>query len=640
MAPFSMASTLDLAIVQFRPRKGNYASNIARIGGLLARAATLSPRPAVVQFPETAATGYFVEGGVRDLAVTAGELARDLDAAYRQALREPPPVDVVLGFYEKWRDTLYNSAAYVRLGRGGPEILHVHRKNFLPTYGLFDEERFVERGLEMRAFDTPWGRAAILVCEDAWHSLSGTVAALDGAQLIFLSSAAPARGVWPREDATPGPASVARWERLVRDIAEEHGVFVTFSNLVGSEGGKMFPGASMLMGPRGDIRSRAPVWEEAMLVATIDLGDLARARSDVPLLADLRTALPHLRDLLDDVDREHVRPPVEWDAVPSSDDGARAPASTVASGAAPALSPPSSLGAATDAATNGATVDVCIVHGGEVARGAPPPLDIDPSLVEQWLIAFIRDEMKRRGFQRAVVGLSGGVDSAVTTYLAARALGPANVVAVRLPYRTSNPSSLEHAQLVIDALGVDARTIDITAAVDGYLATEPDADPARRGNVMARVRMIALFDLSSRYHALPLGTGNKTERLFGYFTWHADDSPPINPLGDLFKTQVWALAHHLGVPEVIVTKPASADLITGQTDEGDFGISYAKADEILNWLLSGYTPDELDDRGFDEAEVALVQRRLASTHWKRRLPTVAMLSPTAIGESYLRPVDY
>ena len=632
-----MASTLDLAIVQFRPRKGNYASNIARIGGLLARAATLSPRPAVVQFPETAATGYFVEGGVRDLAVTAGELARDLDAAYRQALREPQPVDVVLGFYEKWRDTLYNSAAYVRLGRGEPEILHVHRKNFLPTYGLFDEERFVERGLEMRAFDTPWGRAAILVCEDAWHSLSGTVAALDGAQLIFISSAAPARGVWPREDATPGPASVARWERLVRDIAEEHGVFVTFSNLVGSEGGKMFPGASMLMGPRGDIRSRAPVWEEAMLLATIDLGDLARARSDVPLLADLRTALPHLRDLLDDVDREHVRPPVEWDAVPSSDNGAQAP---VTSGTAPAVSPPSSLGAATDAATNGATVDVCIVHGGEVARGAPPPLDIDPSLVEQWLIAFIRDEMKRRGFQRAVVGLSGGVDSAVTTYLAARALGPANVVAVRLPYRTSNPSSLEHAQLVIDALGVDARTIDITAAVDGYLATEPDADPARRGNVMARVRMIALFDLSSRYHALPLGTGNKTERLFGYFTWHADDSPPINPLGDLFKTQVWALAHHLGVPEVIVTKPASADLITGQTDEGDFGISYAKADQILNWLLSGYTPGELAGRGFDEAEVALVQRRLASTHWKRRLPTVAMLSATAIGESYLRPVDY
>jgi len=634
-----MASTLDVAIVQFRPRKGDYASNIARIGGLVARAATLTPTPAVVQFPETAATGYFVEGAVRDLAVTAGELARDLDAAYREALPASSAIDVVLGFYEKWRDTLYNSAAYVRLGTGKPEILHVHRKNFLPTYGLFDEERFVERGHEMRAFDTPWGRAAILVCEDAWHSLSGTVAALDDAQLIFLSSAAPARGVWPREDAIPGPASVARWERLVRDIAEEHGVFVTFANLVGSEGGKMFPGASMLMGPRGDIRTRAPVWDEAILVATIDLGDLARARSELPLLADLRTSLPHLRDLLDAVDRDGVRPPVEWDPVPASDDGVRK-RGRAATPASPPARPQSSPGEPADRTTNGAAVDVCIVHGGEAARGAPPPLDIDPSLVERWLLTFIRDEMRRRGFQRAVVGLSGGVDSAVTTYLAARALGPTNVVAVRLPYRTSNPSSLEHAQLVIDALGVDARTVDITAAVDGYLATEPDADPARRGNVMARVRMIALFDLSSRYHALPFGTGNKTERLFGYFTWHADDSPPINPLGDLFKTQVWALARHLGVPEVIVTKPASADLITGQTDEGDFGISYAKADQILNWLLSGYTPHELADRGFDDAEVAVVRRRLESTHWKRRLPTVAMLSPTAIGESYLRPVDY
>jgi NAD+ synthetase len=283
---------------------------------------------------------------------------------------------------------------------------------------------------------------------------------------------------------------------------------------------------------------------------------------------------------------------------------------------------------------------VCIVRGGEASRGAPSPIDIDPVLVEQWLVAFIRDEMGRRGFQRAVIGLSGGVDSAVTTYLAARALGPSNVVAIRLPYRTSNPTSLEHAQLVVDALGVESRTVDISAAVDGYLASEPDADAGRRGNVMARMRMIALFDLSSRYQALPLGTGNKTERLFGYFTWHADDSPPINPLGDLFKTQVWALARHLGVPEVIVMKPATADLITGQTDEGDFGISYAKADEILNWLLSGYSPSELAARGFDAADVALVRRRLESTHWKRRLPTVAMLSPTAIGESYLRPVDY
>jgi len=311
-----MAPTIDVAIVQFRPRKGDYSANVARIGALLAQVDSLDPRPQVVHFAETAATGYFVEGAVRDLAVTAGTMARDIDDAYRAATASPRTIEVVVGFYEKWRDTLYNSALYARIGAGDPEILHVHRKNFLPTYGLFDEERFVERGHELRAFDTPWGRAAILVCEDAWHSLSGTVAALDDAQLIFLSSAAPARGVWPREDAVPGPASVARWERLVRDIAEEHGVFVTFANLVGSEGGKMFPGASMVMGPRGDVRARAPVWDEAILTATIDLGDLARARSDTPLLADLRTALPHLRELLDAVDTDHVRPPVEWDAAP------------------------------------------------------------------------------------------------------------------------------------------------------------------------------------------------------------------------------------------------------------------------------------------------------------------------------------
>jgi len=158
--------------------------------------------------------------------------------------------------------------------------------------------------------------------------------------------------------------------------------------------------------------------------------------------------------------------------------------------------------------------------------------------------------------------------------------------------------------------------------------------------MMARMRMITLFDLSAATRAIPLGTGNKTERLFGYFTWHADDSPPVNPIGDLFKSQVWALARHLGVPDVIVDKPASADLIKGQTDEGDFGISYPRADTILHWILLGYRAPEIAALGYTEAEIALVRKRLDSTHWKRRLPTVAMLSGTAIGEYYLRPVDY
>lgn len=275
-----------------------------------------------------------------------------------------------------------------------------------------------------------------------------------------------------------------------------------------------------------------------------------------------------------------------------------------------------------------------------VTKTTPPPLGLDCELATEWLVAFLRAEFKRRGFEKAVIGMSGGVDSAVTGSLCARALGAENTIAVRMPYRTSSPQSMEHAKLVIDALGITERTVDISAAVDGYLASEPDADASRRGNVMARMRMIVLFDLSAKYHALPVGTGNKTERLFGYFTWHADDSPPINPLGDLFKTQVWELARFLGVPEVIVNKPASADLIQGQTDEGDFGISYAKADEILNWLLTGYKPEEIVAHGFAAADVEIVRKRLGSTHWKRKLPTVAMLSPTAIGESYLRPVDY
>ena len=275
-----------------------------------------------------------------------------------------------------------------------------------------------------------------------------------------------------------------------------------------------------------------------------------------------------------------------------------------------------------------------------VTRTTPPPLALDCELVTEWLIAFLRAEFKRRNFTKAVVGMSGGVDSAVTGFLCARALGASNTVAIRMPYRTSNPQSLEHAKLVVDALGLTERTIDISAAVDGYLAHEPGAGSARRGNVMARMRMIALFDLSAKYNALPVGTGNKTERLFGYFTWHADDSPPINPLGDLFKTQVWELARFLGVPDVIINKPASADLIQGQTDEGDFGISYAKADDILNWLLTGYTPADVVAYGFAESDVDIVRKRLGATHWKRKLPTVAMLSGTAIGESYLRPVDY
>lgn len=277
----------------------------------------------------------------------------------------------------------------------------------------------------------------------------------------------------------------------------------------------------------------------------------------------------------------------------------------------------------------------------DAPRPTCEPPGIDPDVATQWLVAFLRDELcVRRRIERAVLGLSGGVDSAVTAYLCARALGARNVYAIRLPYKTSSPESLEDAQLVVDDLAVQSRTIDISAAVDGYLAQEAEADARRRGNVMARMRMVVLFDQSAKLDALPIGTGNKTERLLGYFTWHADDAPPVNPIGDLFKTQVWKLAKHLGVPQRLIDKAPTADLVADQTDEADLGISYAKADAILAQLLLGYTNEELVERGFAADDVALIRRRVDATHWKRHLPTTAMLSNTAINEFYLRPVDY
>ncbi len=589
---------LYLALAQMRPRKGAYHENLERFEALLREAQAWPAPPELMVLPETAFTGYFLEGGVRDVALPVEQLFEDLSRHHAQA--GAPAMDVAVGFYEVWRNRFYNSGLYASLGGSEPRIRHVHRKVFLPTYGVFDEERFVESGDSVAAFDTAWGRAAILICEDAWHSVMPTLAALDGAQLIIIPSATPARGLNPEPEGSGRPANLLRWERLAQDMAAEHGLYVAVAQLVGFEGGKAFAGGSFLAGPRGDILTRGPIFEPALVRGELEFNELTRARADAPLLADLEIKWPHL--------------------IRSAGDGPTSPKPP---------SPSSSPRART-------------VAPAAIGAKEQDPLAIAPELTKRWLVEFIRDEVvRRRGFKMGIVGLSGGVDSSLVAYLAAEALGPSNVIGVRMPYRTSSAESLSHAQLVIDALGIESRTVDISDGVDGLVnAIDGEITATRRGNIMARCRMITLFDLSAALHALPLGTGNKTERLFGYFTWHADDSPPVNPIGDLFKTQIWQLAKDIGVPEEIVSKPATADLIRGQTDEEDLGISYHEADEILHWLLQGYSPSDVIGRGFEADQVELVHRRLTSTHWKRRLPTVAMLSHTAIGEYYLRPVDY
>src|SRR5215208_94202 len=393
-----MPRPVHLAVVQFKPKKGDYAANLARLGPLFARIDALEPRPAVAHFPETALTGYFVEGGVRDLAIGAGALAADLDRVYRTAVPSGRALDVVIGFYEIWRNRLHNSAMYVTLGAdGGPQIRHVHRKLFLPTYGLFDEERFVERGHEVCAFDAPWGRAALLVCEDAWHSITATIAALAGAQVIFLSAAAPARGAWPRTDDTPGPASLQRWERLARDIAEEHGVYVSLAHLVGNEAGKTFAGGSMVAGPKGDVRGRAPLWDEAILSISLDPADITHARADMPLLSDLETMLPHLLPQMGTASRNGDRAPDFADDEAPDEGEADAPR------------PHRTVGADEGSAA-GSPAGVCVVRVRDREHGGPPPLGIDEALTADWLVHFVRDEVHRRGFAKAIVGVSGGVD--------------------------------------------------------------------------------------------------------------------------------------------------------------------------------------------------------------------------------------
>lgn len=268
-------------------------------------------------------------------------------------------------------------------------------------------------------------------------------------------------------------------------------------------------------------------------------------------------------------------------------------------------------------------------------------MTINCKLVRRILSGFIRAEITRAGMKRALVGLSGGLDSAVSCYLAAEALGPENVLAVRMPYKSSSADSLEHAQLVIDALGVQSVTIPITDMADGLMRQFQEMDPMRLGNILVRMRMIVLYDQSAAFQGLVVGTSNKSEILLGYTTLFGDSACAINPLGDLYKTQLRQLARAMGVPQVIVDKPPTADLWAGQTDEGELGFRYEEVDPLLYLLVDErYTPAECVEAGFAQKLVEAVAARIRKYQFKRVLPPVAKLSQRTVGYDFLYLRDW
>ena len=268
-------------------------------------------------------------------------------------------------------------------------------------------------------------------------------------------------------------------------------------------------------------------------------------------------------------------------------------------------------------------------------------LTINTELARTILIGFIRSEITRAGFSRAVIGLSGGLDSSLSCYLTAEALGPENVLAVRMPYHTSSPDSMEHAEMVIEALGVKSLTVPITEMVDPLFERFPEAGSVRRGNVMARARMIILYDQSEAFRGLVVGTGNKTEILLGYTTLYGDSACALNPLGDLYKTQVRQLSRAIGIPEAIIAKAPSADLWAGQTDEGELGFTYSEVDQLLYLLVDQrYSPEDCVEAGFAEGFVHIVVERLRRNHFKRLLPPIAKLSNRTVGYDFLYLRDW
>ncbi len=268
-------------------------------------------------------------------------------------------------------------------------------------------------------------------------------------------------------------------------------------------------------------------------------------------------------------------------------------------------------------------------------------LTINPHLTRQIITGFIRSEIQRAGLQRAVMGLSGGIDSALACFLAAEALGPQNVLAIRLPYKSSSQDSMDDAQAVIDKTGVQSITIPISPMADALIEQFPDMNAVRKGNIMARMRMVVWYDQSAAFNGLVIGTGNKTEILLGYTTLYGDSGAALVPLGDLYKTQVRQLAAAVGVPQQIIQKPPSADLWKNQTDEGELGFTYAEVDRLLYLLVDERcSMDECIQAGFAEELIKKVVERIRRNHFKRVMPPVAKLSNRTTGYDFLYLRDW